>query len=156
MHSTSYWKFVLTIAPVCGAVLIAASLTVDEYHNWYDCVGGALTGTFCAFIAYRKTYASIWDFRFNHILLPRSTSLFHRHASEGMLSKFSYNVEEALIQRPFTNEGGWRNTSPYGGAPSDAIGVGASGNASVLPTSQPISYAPESHFAKPAHGSTMV
>lgn len=28
-----YWKYVLTIAPVCGAVLIAASLTVDEYHN---------------------------------------------------------------------------------------------------------------------------
>ncbi|KAJ9117061.1 hypothetical protein QFC24_006520 [Naganishia onofrii] len=73
-----------------------------------------------------------------------------------MLSKFSYNVEEALIQRPFTNEGGWRHISPYGGAPSDAVGTSAASNAGVLPTTQPISYAPESHFAKPAHGSTMV
>lgn len=29
----SYWKMVLTIAPICGAVLIAGSLTIDEYHN---------------------------------------------------------------------------------------------------------------------------
>jgi hypothetical protein len=25
---------ILTIAPLLGASLIAASLTVDEYHNW--------------------------------------------------------------------------------------------------------------------------
>lgn len=62
---------VLTIAPLLGASLIAASLTVDEFHNWYDCLGGAVTGTLCAFVAYRKTFAATWDFRFNHILLPR-------------------------------------------------------------------------------------
>ncbi|KAI5454400.1 hypothetical protein NCC49_004453 [Naganishia albida] len=128
-HRGAYWKYVLTIAPVCGAVLIAASLTVDEYHNWYDCVGGALTGTFCAFIAYRKTFAAIWDFRFNHVLLPRSTSLLHRHASEGMLSKFSYTVQESMIYRPFTNEGGWHDSEAYAGAPSDAVGLGQSGTA---------------------------
>jgi hypothetical protein len=30
-----------------------------------------VTGTFCAIIAYRKNFAALWDFRFNHILLPR-------------------------------------------------------------------------------------
>jgi hypothetical protein len=29
-----YWKMILTIAPILGASLIAASLTVDEFHNW--------------------------------------------------------------------------------------------------------------------------
>ena len=90
---------------MCGAVLIAASLTVDEYHNCkprlaceiatvlpltfispkgYDCVGGALTGTFCAFIAYRKTFAAIWDFRFNHVLLPRMCK--RRHSSQALFT----------------------------------------------------------------------
>jgi len=33
-HRPAYWKMILTIAPLLGASLIAASLTVDEYHNW--------------------------------------------------------------------------------------------------------------------------
>ncbi|KAI5454401.1 hypothetical protein NCC49_004454 [Naganishia albida] len=153
-HRGAYWKYVLTIAPVCGAVLIAASLTVDEYHNWYDCVGGALTGTFCAFIAYRKTFAAIWDFRFNHVLLPRSTSLFHRNASEGVLSKFSYTVQESLIHRPFTNEGGWRDHEAYAGAPSDAVGLGQSATAGLA---QPMG-GQDAHgrFLKPSQTATMV
>jgi diacylglycerol diphosphate phosphatase/phosphatidate phosphatase len=32
-HRPAYWKMILTIAPILGASLIAASLTVDEYHN---------------------------------------------------------------------------------------------------------------------------
>ena len=72
-HRPAYWKMILTIAPILGASLIAASLTIDEYHNCklrerpsrkrecvangdhlmtgYDCVGGALTGTFCAIVS---------------------------------------------------------------------------------------------------------
>jgi hypothetical protein len=29
---------VLTIAPILGATLIAASLTIDEYHNCAHCI----------------------------------------------------------------------------------------------------------------------
>ena len=32
-------------------------------------------GTLCAFGSFRMVFASIWDFRFNHILLPRQQSL---------------------------------------------------------------------------------
>ncbi|RSH86925.1 hypothetical protein EHS25_003412 [Saitozyma podzolica] len=117
-----YWKMILTIAPILGASLIAASLTVDEFHNWYDCLGGAVTGTFCAIIAYRKNFAALWDFRFNHILLPRSTSIFHRHAKDGELatSRFGYVPQEALVQRPVASEGGWRRDWGVAGAPNDA------------------------------------
>jgi len=61
----------------------------------------------CAFIAYRKTFAAIWDFRFNHILLPRSTSLFHRKAVDDGIatSRFQYTSEESMSQRPAASEG---------------------------------------------------
>ncbi|RXK36888.1 hypothetical protein M231_05862 [Tremella mesenterica] len=124
-HRPAYWKMILTVAPILGASLIAASLTVDEFHNWYDCLGGAVVGTFCAFIAYRKNFAALWDFRFNHILLPRSTSLFHRTPIdlEAPTSRFSYSTPEALIQRPVASEGGWRRDLRPAGAPNDALGV---------------------------------
>ncbi|WWC72606.1 uncharacterized protein I206_106568 [Kwoniella pini CBS 10737] len=124
-HRPAYWKMILTIAPLLGASLIAASLTIDEYHNWYDCVGGAVTGSICAIIAYRKTFAALWDFRFNHIMLPRSTSLFHRKAIDGEVStsRFSYTPQESMIQRPAASEGGWRRDWGSAGAPGDATAM---------------------------------
>ncbi|WWC98500.1 hypothetical protein V866_005391 [Kwoniella sp. B9012] len=121
-HRPAYWKMILTIAPLLGASLIAASLTIDEFHNWWDCVGGAITGSICAIIAYRKTFAALWDFRFNHIILPRSTSLFHRRAVDGEVStsRFSYTPQESMVQRPTAGEGGWRRDWGSAGAPSDA------------------------------------
>ncbi|RDW66515.1 hypothetical protein BP6252_10150 [Coleophoma cylindrospora] len=66
------WKLVATYAPILGATLIAGALTIDEYHNWYDCLAGAIIGTVMAFSAYRMVYASIWDWRTNHIPLNRA------------------------------------------------------------------------------------
>jgi len=73
-YHPAMWKQTLTFAPLLGAVLIAGSLTIDEYHNWYDCVAGALIGTMMAFGSFRSVYAAIWDYRINHIPLPRGTS----------------------------------------------------------------------------------
>ncbi|WVQ95673.1 hypothetical protein IAU59_002771 [Kwoniella sp. CBS 9459] len=124
-HRPAYWKMILTIAPLLGASLIAASLTVDEFHNWYDCVGGAVVGTICATIAYRKTFGALWDFRFNHIMLPRSTSLFHRKAIDNEMptSRFSYTPQESMVQRPVAAEGGWRRDWGSAGAPGDATAM---------------------------------
>lgn len=66
------WKLIATYAPILGATLIAGALTVDEYHNWYDCLAGAIIGTVMAFSSYRMVYASIWDWRTNHIPLNRA------------------------------------------------------------------------------------
>lgn len=68
------------VPQLCGVFLLFCSHAITHMSSLcvaftgYDCVGGALTGTFCAFIAYRKTFAAIWDFRFNHVLLPRKPS----------------------------------------------------------------------------------
>jgi len=123
-HRPAYWKMILTIAPLLGASLIAASLTVDEYHNWVSLsqvparsgwpvwlmtvrLRRAITGTLCAFVAFRKTFAATWDFRFNHILLPRSTSLLHRKpVDDGIAtSRFTYAPNESYLQRPVVSEG---------------------------------------------------
>jgi len=71
-YHPAMWKLIATYAPILGATLIAGALTIDEYHNWYDCLAGAIIGTVMAFSAYRMVYASIWDWRTNHIPLNRA------------------------------------------------------------------------------------
>lgn len=69
--------------PVLGAVLFAGSLAVDEYHNWYDVLASAMIGTVIAVSGYRMVYASVWDFRFNHIPLQRTMALTYGQAVSG-------------------------------------------------------------------------
>ncbi|KAG9240403.1 phosphatidic acid phosphatase type 2/haloperoxidase [Calycina marina] len=71
-HHPAMWKLIAVWAPVLGATLIAGALTIDEFHNWYDCLAGAVIGTFMAFSAYRMVFAAIWDWRINHIPLNRA------------------------------------------------------------------------------------
>lgn len=97
-------------------MLIAGSLTIDEFHNWYDCAAGLISassrlrpshfsivdltascslvavGTTCAFASFRMVFASIWDFRFNHVLLPRTESAFLRHPSATLKQRFDYSL----------------------------------------------------------------
>ncbi|KAH9893653.1 PAP2 superfamily protein [Xylariomycetidae sp. FL2044] len=72
-HS-AMWKLILLYLPILGAVLICGSLTIDHTHNWYDIVAGSIIGIVFAFSAYRMVYASIWDWRTNHIPLNRQSS----------------------------------------------------------------------------------
>jgi len=83
-YHPAFWKLILTYAPILGATLIAGALTIDEFHNWYDCVAGAIIGTVMAFSAYRMVYASIWDFRYNHIPLVRHVPFTYGGAGLGM------------------------------------------------------------------------
>jgi len=71
-YHPAMWKLIVIYVPILGAVLIGGALTIDEYHNWYDVVAGAIIGTVMAFSAYRMVYASIWDWRTNHIPLNRA------------------------------------------------------------------------------------
>jgi membrane-associated phospholipid phosphatase len=128
-HNPAYWKMILMFAPLLGATLISGALTIDEFHNWYDVVAGAIIGICTALVAFRQTFAAIFDFRFNHLLLPRSTSLFHRTPfvpASGRGPYYTYQPMQDLASQdlPFTREGGWRE----GGEQS----VGAPGDATVL------------------------
>lgn len=99
-YHPAFWKMIVTYAPLLGATLIAGSLTIDEFHNWYDCLAGAIIGTISAFGAYRMVYAGIFDWRVNHIPLPRGVdgSQFSggRHAGQA-------GFESAV----FTRKAGW-------------------------------------------------
>ena len=85
--------------------------TIDEYHNWYDCLAGAIIGAVMATSAYRMVYASIWDFRFNHIPLTRHTPFSYGAGQAG-----AGGFETAV----FTHAGGWGYEEAFGGAPFDA------------------------------------
>ncbi|KAI0831552.1 acid phosphatase/Vanadium-dependent haloperoxidase [Hypoxylon sp. FL0890] len=94
-YHASMWKLILLYSPVLGALLICGSLTIDKSHNWYDILAGATIGTVFAFSAYRMVYASIWDWRTNHIPLNRVSAF----------------VRSADYERPdlvCTNRAGWK------------------------------------------------
>jgi len=128
-HNPAYWKMVMFFAPLLGAFLISGSKTIDAHHNWYDLVVGGIIGILCALVAFRQTFAAITDFRFNHILLPRASSLFHRQKFLPIAGRgpyYSYHTQKFQTHDlPFTREGGWS----LGGGEQDA---GAPGDATVL------------------------
>ena len=70
-YHPSYWKLLLFVTPMLAATLMVGALTLDMSHNWYDIVVGSLIGVATAWMSYRMLFASVWDYRFNHIPLLR-------------------------------------------------------------------------------------
>lgn len=124
-HHPPMWKIIALYAPILGATLISGALTVDEFHNWYDVVAGAIIGSVMAISAYRMVYASVWDFRFNHIPLTRHTPFAYGGGTPG-----AGGCESAV----WTRKAGWGFGEALGGAPFDAAHRlrGAFGGASGL------------------------
>ena len=87
-------------------------MTIDEFHNWWDILAGAVIGTTMAFSAYRMVYASVWDFRFNHIPLVRHVP-FTYGGSAGF---------DGFRDAMWTRQAGWgdHGSGSFGGAPFDA------------------------------------
>jgi diacylglycerol diphosphate phosphatase/phosphatidate phosphatase len=112
-YHPAMWKLVALYAPILGACLIGGALTIDEFHNWYDILAGALIGTFMAFSSYRMVYASVWDFRFNHVPVLRHAPFVYG-AGPSTFDGFHDAV--------FTRKAGWgtHDGSSWGGAPFDA------------------------------------
>lgn len=102
----------MTYMPILGAVLIGGALTIDEFHNWYDILAGAIIGTVMAFSAYRMVYASVWDFRFNHIPLSRHVPFAYSKVS---------SAYDGFNNALWTRKVGWGTYQAglWGGAPFD-------------------------------------
>ncbi|KAI9760453.1 MAG: hypothetical protein M4579_001647 [Chaenotheca gracillima] len=111
-YHPAFWKLIAVYAPILGAVLIGGALTIDKFHNWYDCVAGGLIGTIMSFSAYRMVYASVWDFRFNHIPLTRNVPFSYGAGPAG-----AGGFETAI----WTRQAEWgHEEGAFGGAPFDA------------------------------------
>ncbi|KAH8926813.1 PAP2-domain-containing protein [Atractiella rhizophila] len=108
-----YWKMVFFFAPLLGACLISGALTIDKYHHAHDVIAGAFIGTATAFASYRMSYASVWDFRFNHLPLSRRV-------------RYPYELQSWQRIGPFTRSAGWNLAGGSGiaGAPFDTIKMG--------------------------------
>ncbi|KAH7108055.1 acid phosphatase/Vanadium-dependent haloperoxidase [Auriculariales sp. MPI-PUGE-AT-0066] len=124
-HNPPYWSMCLFFAPILGATLIAGAMTIDAYHHWYDVLAGAVIGTFTAFVAFRQTFASVWDFRYNHLLLPRGGATFF---------EYGWSADARSADLPFTRRGGWGigAREAMNGAPFDASALVGGGSASGM------------------------
>ncbi|KAI9849131.1 MAG: hypothetical protein M1837_005361 [Sclerophora amabilis] len=126
-YHPAFWKLIAVYAPILGATLIGGALTIDKFHNWYDCFAGAVIGTLMAFSAYRMVYASVWDFRFNHIPLTRAVPF-----SFGAGPLGAGGFESAV----WTRQAEWgHEDGAFGGAPFDSAhalrGLGTGGASSA-------------------------
>jgi diacylglycerol diphosphate phosphatase / phosphatidate phosphatase len=118
-YQTSFWALGLLFAPLLGATLIACSLTIDQAHNWYDILVGAIIGTCCAFASYRICFAAVFDWRFNHLPLTRG-KLFDYTVAFGTVPEYT---ERALFVRKL----GWGRRRRVGTAAGKrhANGIGS-------------------------------
>jgi diacylglycerol diphosphate phosphatase/phosphatidate phosphatase len=121
-YHPALWKLIAVYAPILGATLIGGALTIDEFHNWYDVVAGGIIGITFAFSSYRMMYASVWDFRFNHIPLARQVPFTYGAGGAGAFHGFHDTV--------FTRKAGWGHEDSFGagGAPFDASSGGGMGS----------------------------
>ncbi|KAK3373135.1 phosphatidic acid phosphatase type 2/haloperoxidase [Lasiosphaeria ovina] len=142
-YHPAMWKLVAIWAPILGACLIGGALTIDEFHNWYDILAGATIGTVMAFSAYRMTYASIWDWRWNHIPLSRVTPLPYGGAPELAGATFTRRVGWGASGAgfPFTGEHGFAGDHLHNGHHNghhDAVPVGSGANGGGVFTRKPV------------------
>ncbi|KAL2128912.1 hypothetical protein VTI74DRAFT_8490 [Chaetomium olivicolor] len=98
-QASFYW-LALLLAPLLDATLMAACLTIDQAHNWYDIVAGSLIGIGTAFMSYRLCYAAVWDWRYNHIPLRRN-KVFDYAANAAMVTP------EVLAKPLWVRKLGW-------------------------------------------------
>lgn len=112
-YHPAMWKLVVLYMPILGACLIGGALTIDEYHNWYDILAGAVIGSVMAFSGYRMVYASVWDFRFNHIPLLRHSPFIYGAGP---------STFDGFHSATFTRKAGWgtHDAGAWSGAPGDA------------------------------------
>ena len=97
-------------APLLGAMLVAGSLVKDHHHSAYDCVAGGIIGATIGYAHFRTSYFGVWDYRINHIPLPRQgfslaedgIGYICRHTR--VLTRRSIG---SRLRGTFTHEGGW-------------------------------------------------
>lgn len=125
-YHPSYWKLLLFVAPLVAATLIVGSLSLDMSHNWYDIVAGSLLGCTMAILSYRMCFASVWDFRWNHVPLLRGA-----RSGEAVEHGFGYSLDEMRQWSGgcATRRAGWGVAhGVFCGAPGDSTALFAAGH----------------------------
>lgn len=133
-YHPSYWKLLLFVAPLVAATLIVGSLSLDMSHNWYDIVAGSLLGCTMAILSYRMCFASVWDFRWNHVPLPRGA-----RPGEAVEHGFGYSLDEMRRWSGgcATRRAGWGVAHGVCcGAPGDSTALFAAGHPAEGPVSE--------------------
>lgn len=78
------WEIPVVVAPLVGAMLLSCTVLVHADHHASDVVVGACMGVVSALVMYRAMFASLWDWRFNHIPLRPWEVMEYEVAGENM------------------------------------------------------------------------
>jgi diacylglycerol diphosphate phosphatase/phosphatidate phosphatase len=65
-----FWTLMVTVTPLLAASLLSGSMYITHHHHTHDIIFGMLIGAIFGGLAFRTSYASMFDFRYNHIPLP--------------------------------------------------------------------------------------
>ena len=115
------WEVPVVVAPLIGATLISCSVLVNADHHVADVIAGAAIGIASALAMYRALFASIWDWRFNHIPLRPREVLRYEVAGENLEGVVLHKgVWEGRVARNF--EG--RKTGYWTRVISQGVGAG--------------------------------
>lgn len=125
-YHPAVWKLAAVYAPVLGACLIGGALTIDEFHHWYDILAGAVIGTVMAFSAYRMTFASVWDWRWNHVPLSRVDGLPFDHSPWQQYAGSTFTRRAGWGHGGFGNDGKEKGGYHHDGGDLPALGNGQS------------------------------
>lgn len=122
-YHPSYWKLLVVVTPCVAATMIVGSLWLDMSHNWYDIMAGSAIGIAVAILSYRMCFASVWDFRWNHVPLRRGVL-------GDKMGGFSYDADDMVewYGGCATRRAGWGvATGRFVGAPGDSSALFAEG-----------------------------
>ncbi|KAI2631591.1 phosphatidic acid phosphatase type 2/haloperoxidase [Xylaria nigripes] len=118
-YHTPLWKLIALVLPLLGAVLLCGTLIIDNTHNWYDIAGGATIGALMALASFRMVYASVFDWRFNHIPLNRNVPFDGSSRTDLVATtragwqSSEKDVDDALVPGPgFDGDGGENGIVP--------------------------------------------
>ena len=150
-QASFYWVAAL-LAPLLGATLMAACLTIDQAHNWYDICAGVVIGTVIAFMVYRVCYAAVWDWRYNHIPLRRDRVFEYALAPEVMgRALFARKLGWGRKRVAGKRWGGRNKGNARVGSNASSMTYARNGSASMdMPRGQGMHHAPE--MASRGHG----
>ncbi|KAH0544647.1 hypothetical protein FGG08_001152, partial [Glutinoglossum americanum] len=78
------------------------------HHHPTDILFGALIGSICALVAYRSSYASLLDYRYNHIPLPPQAARARFDYEDLDLASADNFVINRWWRQRGTSDLGWR------------------------------------------------
>jgi diacylglycerol diphosphate phosphatase/phosphatidate phosphatase len=73
-HAPDFWALIITTTPLLGASLLSGSMYITHQHHAHEIIFGMMIGVLFGAVTFRTSYAAMFDFHYNHVPLPPSST----------------------------------------------------------------------------------